>query len=120
MKLARRWRDDPEPVMCLEHKDFQEVRWSFAIECVREAWREGCDRQFKEMGDSGTCVNGAGIEVYYIPPRHRYAQRKMIVSSREVCRAQGSLVWEGEALNHALEVAKACGFDARYNSGWMD
>lgn len=82
-------------------------------------WKNICKENYKMFGDEGNCVVGAGIEIMYIPPRCRKPRREMIISSRDVACAQGSLNWE-RGKDHVISYLRDNGIDAIYNWGMMD
>jgi hypothetical protein len=89
------------------------------IDCAKDLWRVQCQEYLDKNGDQGTCVLGAGIYVYHLAPNCRTPRPKTIIEVYEVCRAQGSLVWE-DSVKEILEYLRQSGIDARYAAGNMD
>jgi len=97
-----------------ELKNFQDV-----IAKAKAAWDTASKEQFNIHGDKGSCVMGDGIEVEVLPPRCKYPQRIMIIRSREVAYAQGSVHYEA-VVDVALKILKDAGLNVSYNYGRMD
>ena len=80
-----------------------------AEEIMYDAWRAN------GREDAGSCVLGAGIEVWHVKPRARIA--KPLVVIRQV--AQGN-VSSHSASQPAIEFLREQGINARWNDGRLD
>lgn len=89
------------------------------INNARQLWREECEIAGAKYGDVGTCVIGAGFEVPVIPKGYRKSRMVTILSPREVCRYQGSIIWE-HSMDKIRSFLKSQGIEAHYNWGRMD
>lgn len=54
------------------------------IKELKNRWTNLCNQNYEKMGDVGTCVLGAGLSLNGV----------VIISTWDVCRVQGNLVWE--------------------------
>lgn len=90
-----------------------------AVESAKEIWKRSCEAHFKQHGDSGTCVMGAGIYIDLIPLRCRKPQKYFIIRAHEVSCCQGSTNWES-GRQEVLDYLKAQGIEAHYEWGIMD
>ena len=113
MKLAKRYKDDENPVLALEESDREE-----AIKIGEHAgdlWY----RKWVELGkkDYGSCCGGKGIKVYFLGKRKRYARPAFVVNCSWV---QGNLA-ASESHEGALEYVKEFLADnAFYDDGYMN
>jgi hypothetical protein len=82
-------------------------------------WHDKCKEFEIVNGDMGTCVLGAGIEVYFLYPRCRKPKQFMIISASQVTGCQGSIVWE-KSVEEVVKFLKENGIEAQYNCGYMD
>lgn len=85
----------------------------------KRRWAELCEREYQSNGDQGTCVLGAGIAVYCIPPRCRKPIEKILIHAHDVSRAQGSVTWE-KSVYGIIDELRAKGLDCYYAQGRMD
>lgn len=91
----------------------------------RELWRDwagplaeanaACVEDAKRERDQGTCVLGAGVALYVIPPRGRVPRLLVVVDAP----FQGN-VGSHKACARALEILRAAGLDAFWYDGRMD
>jgi hypothetical protein len=109
---------DHEPVT-YTNADLSQREFQASVNRAKDLWKRQCDKYISEHGDQGTCVLGAGIEVWYLAPRCRIHRTHMIISQHQVTGAQGSLVWEA-SVNEVLAFLKSEGIIAFYNQGRMD
>jgi hypothetical protein len=116
MKRMRLYRGATEEVSVYQDSD---LLGNPFIECAKTMWRDRCQAYLDKNGDQGSCVLGAGITVEYLGPHCRTPKRRMIIPVWEVCRAQGSLVWE-DSEKEILEYLRDHGIDAHYAAGNMD
>ena len=113
MKLAKRYKDDENPVLALEEKDREE-----AIEIGNYA-QEKWYRKWIEQGeqDNGSCCGGKGIKVWFRGKGKRYAKETFIVHCGWV---QGNLSAE-KSHHNALDYVKEYLIDnAFYCDGYLD
>lgn len=89
------------------------------IEAAKQLWKSSCEENYKKYGDEGSCVIGAGICIYFIPPKCRNPTVRQIISSNEVSCAQGSLNWE-RGLDEVIEFLSKNWIEAKYIPGYMD
>lgn len=89
------------------------------IEKAKKIWMEASRVEFEKTGDRGSCVVCDGIYVLWTPPRCRKPQKLMVIPSREVAFAQGSLHYEATK-DKALMFLQNLGVDAGYSYGMMD
>lgn len=99
-------------------KDFT-PEFNHAIAEAKDMWRVICKENFADIGDVGSCVVGAGIEINYIPKGCRKARRKQIISSHDVAQCQGSINWE-HGHEKVVDFLKFKGIDCAFNWGRMD
>lgn len=97
-----------------ELKNYQDI-----IAKAKAAWDAAAKEQFALRGDTGSCIMGDGIEVEVLPPRCKYPRRIMIIPSREVSYAQGSIHYEA-VKDIAINMLKEAGLNVHYNYGRMD
>ena len=116
MKVMKLYSSATEEVKVYQDCDLKD---NPAIDCAKTLWRDRCQEYLDKNGDQGTCVLGAGISVHYLGPRCRRPSSKMIIEACEVCRAQGSLVWE-KSVDEVLAYLKSKGIEAWYSPGFMD
>jgi hypothetical protein len=100
-----------------KQKEIQEIR--LLIEKAKKIWMEASKAEFDKTGDRGSCVVSDGIFVFWTPPRCKKPQKLMIIHSRDVAFAQGSLHYEATK-DKALMFLKNLGVDAYYDYGRMD
>ena len=87
---------------------------------AHDIWTDGCKAYVRANGDKGTCVLGAGIAVPYMAPGKRKVDYKIILHVPYTA-AQGSLTWEGKALQETLDLLHKVGLtEAYYHAGYMD
>lgn len=86
---------------------------------AKDMWKKICEENFVKYGDEGSCVVGAGISIYFIPPRCRNYRRSYIIRADDVTNCQGSLSWERD-IEKVIEYLKNNGIDCHYNGGRMD
>ena len=89
------------------------------INRARSMWKTICAENMTNYGDKGSCVLGAGIAVCCIPKGCRLPKSVTLISSDEVCTAQGSMTWE-RGMDVVIKFLKDYGIDAYYESGNMD
>jgi hypothetical protein len=89
------------------------------IEEAKKLWLEASKKEFELHGDTGSCIMGDGIQIYFIPPRCRKPQTLFIIRSHEVAFCQGSLHYE-KTYKVAIDYLKQHGIDCFYNYGRMD
>ncbi len=83
---------------------------------ARRLWNQRAREYFEAHGDRGTCVMGAGIAVYQIPPRCKKHRSVIIIDSPLY---QGCLTWEA-SVNEVLDFLRNGGLDCFYAAGMMD
>jgi hypothetical protein len=106
-----------EQVECYQDAELTTAEFVQTCEAVKELWRTRCREYVEQHGQRGTAVIGAGFTVWYLPPRARKPQRKMILDSP--LGFQGSIVWESSR----GEIEKAftdAGIEVHYEWGSMD
>ncbi len=108
-KLTPRWTGDKEPVLAYRDKDLAAFRKTILE--ASKMWSE--DMLAAEGGDLGTCVVGAGLGVYYTPPRCRTARRSRIIASPGQSDCKGSVA---RAQKHLEEA----GLEIHFEYGNMD
>lgn len=100
-------------------KQVELVKFEAVINEAREMWKKSASEYYERKGDVGSCVLGAGIVTYVIPPRCRKPRQIMLISANEVARCQGSLHWEHN-IEEVLKVLRDAGLDVAFNWGRMD
>jgi hypothetical protein len=88
-----------------------------AITKAKELWNSKTQEYVKNNGDIGTCVLGAGIEVWFLPTKCKKPRKLMIIG--QPCCAQGSICWE-HSVDEIIAYLKEYGIEANYNCGFMD
>jgi hypothetical protein len=94
-------------------------KFNNSVDKAKELWKTICKKNVEEMGDYGSCVVGAGIEISLIPKKCRSPRYKMIISSHEVSYSQGSVTWE-RGVKEVIDFLKLEDIDAVFNWGRMD
>lgn len=89
------------------------------IEKAKKIWEDASKAEFEKIGDVGSVIACDGIYVMWTPPRCRKPQKLMLIRSREVAFAQGSIHYE-KTKDKALMFLKNLGVDAGYDYGMMD
>lgn len=77
---------------------------------LKKLWKNLCDKNYAEIGDSGSCVLGAGLT----------QDGEMIISANEVSPCQGSIVWEKGLTNLLKEFNEKYDLEIRHEWGNMD
>ncbi len=98
--------------------DFTE-QFKATIKEARDMWEASCIQNFKDDGDNGSCVLGAGIYVMHIAPRCRTPKKLTIISASSVAHAQGSVNWE-KGREKIIDFLKEKGIDVGYDWGTLD
>lgn len=112
------WYDGTEKVAYQDADLTDEFKTSVMF--ATAMWRNRAEKYYKAHGDCGTCVLGAGIEIYYLAPRCRNPIKKMIIRAHDITPVQGSMVWEHD-VQTVIDWLAANGIaDAHYNPGFMD
>jgi hypothetical protein len=119
MKTLVPYKGADYTVTAYQERDLETGPVAAAINVTATMWRDRCQKYLDTQGDRGTCVLGAGIEIYYLPKRCRFPKSKMVIPVYQVVAAQGSLVWE-ESVEDILAHLKSKGVEASYNPGRMD
>jgi hypothetical protein len=101
------------------YKKAEIEKMSAIIEKAKQMWDAASKEEFSKTGDRGSCIMGDGIEILYVPPRCRKPQKLMIIPSRTVAYAQGSLHYEATK-DVALRFLEENGIECQYNYGRMD
>lgn len=115
MKTAKLYSG--KTVNAYQKQDLMKGAIQSVIKMARNLWNTRTQEYVKENGDIGTCVLGAGITVWYIPPRCRRPRELMIIPS-PAC-AQGSVCWE-HSKDEVMEYLKKYGIETNYEWGRMD
>lgn len=114
--------NEPKPDFAQVLEAVDMVKHFETFRAVERIWEAATREHVKEHGDGGTCVIGAGIEVLYIPQKTKKLKglKSFKIASQPSC-CQGSINWEGERLQKALDYLTREGItSARYSPGWMD
>jgi hypothetical protein len=90
-----------------------------SVKKAREMWLVSCIENFKNDGDNGTCVLGAGIQIWYLAPKCRKPSKMMLISANSVSQCQGSTNWE-KGREAVLSSLRADGIDCQYAWGNAD
>lgn len=107
-------------IRCYEEIDLtSDVRLVNAIIDAKLLWRDKCNQYMRLHGDCGSCVVGAGISISFILKGKRKARKLQIIRAMDICRAQGSVVWE-DSKDIVLKVFEDAGIEVYYNWGTMD
>lgn len=104
-----RWKGDTEPVPA--YRDAELGAFSKAIREAAAMWKADLAAT---GGDRGTCVMGAGLAVYHLPPRARVPREKVILHPP----GQSDCSWCIERARKHLEAAGLQGLHFEY--GRMD
>ena len=80
----------PEPVI-YTNADLNSSKFQLSVTLAKNYWKRQCDKYVSAHGDQGTCVLGAGIEIWHLAPRCRIPRDYEIISQHQVTGAQGSL-----------------------------
>lgn len=118
MKKMKLYPSSKDAIDVYQPIDIDE-RYRYVITKASALWETRCKAYLNAHGDQGTCVLGAGIEIYYLAPRCRRPGKKMIISASRICAAQGASVWES-SVKEVLEYLRKRGIECQYNSGNMD
>lgn len=117
MKTMFPYKNASYEINVYNDKDLTEK--SSVIEQALSLWHTRCNEYKEKHGDQGTSVLGAGISVYYLPPRCRNYQIKMIIPAIKATKCQGDSVWESSK-HEILTFLKSNGIKAYYEAGNMD
>lgn len=90
-----------------------------SVKKAREMWLVSCIENFKNDGDNGTCVLGAGIQIWYLASKCRKPSKMMLISANSVSQCQGSTNWE-KGREAVLSSLRADGIDCQYAWGNAD
>lgn len=77
---------------------------------LKKRWTALCTKNYETIGDSGSCVLGAGLA----------ENGKIIISSWDVCRCQGNMTWETGLEALISDFNKEFGTSVYYEYGNMD
>lgn len=103
--------DSKKTVNCYQKPDLQKLVGFFKY--AEDLWYNEWIKQGSKS--DGTCCGGKGIDVWYLGPRKRYADKINIVRCSWV---QGNLSAQ-RSVQPALDYLKECGIECAYNDGWM-
>jgi hypothetical protein len=104
-------------VECYQDADLSEPVFKATCDAAEALWQQRCQEYLAANGQKGSSVIGAGFTIWYLPPRARKPQHKMILHSP--LGLQGSLVWE-ETKDEIGQVFQTAGIDVHYEWGSMD
>ena len=114
MKSARYGTEDVE---CYQDADLATPVFRRTSEMATALWQRRCEEYLASNGQHGSSVIGAGFTVWYLPPRTRKPQRKLILHSP--LGIQGSLVWE-TSKDEIAQVFQTAAINVHYQWGSMD
>ena len=101
-------------VDALEHADlFPGVKTGNLIHRAKQIMHD--EHEANGFDDRGTCVLGAGVEVWVVKPGGRIAEPEVVIGQV----AQGNLSSHAAA-KPAIEFLRENGINARWNDGRMD
>lgn len=106
-------------VTAYQEVDVSSEKFKGIVQDAKTLWKAKCESNFQEFGDSGSCVVGAGIYVYYLGKGKRKAEKRMIISASKVSCCQGSLNWE-HGQEEIVSFLKENGIEAKFEYGQMD
>jgi hypothetical protein len=93
--------------------------FSNIIESARALWAKRIQEYYEELGrDMGSCVIGAGFEVYVLLNNRKRKPVKLCFLYPPT-RYQGSMLWE-RSYKEILVYLKSNGIDCHYNWGAID
>lgn len=116
MKIVEKYNGSGDLVHAYQDADIEKMHG--VIQQARALWKKKTREYVEKHGDVGTCVLGAGIQIWYLPSRCRRPRLHTIVSSPGV--AQGSVCWE-YSKDEVMEFMRSAGFkDLSYAWGRMD
>ena len=112
MKNLETYKGSGEFINAYEKKDLAAI--SANLNYAENRWYEEWGKQGSL--DEGTCCLGKGIQIWYVAPRKRKAERVTFIDSPP---CQGN-VSASRSVDPSLEYLKACEIEAFYFDGFMD
>lgn len=106
-------------VTAYQEADVSDPKFKRIVQDAKTMWKAKCESNFQEFGDSGSCVVGAGIYVYYLGKGKRKAEKRMLINAVSVSCCQGSLNWE-RGHEEIVSYLKENGIETRFEYGQMD
>lgn len=99
-------------------KDFDGKFWNI-VEEAKVLWSRKVDEHIKKNGDQGFFATlGAGIYIFYLPPRHKIPKRKEILSPPPA--AYGKALHYMSIANEVVKFIRSKGIDCFYDPGRDD
>jgi len=111
-KIETYYKGSGHFVEAYEKKDLAEI--SANLNYAENRWYEEWVSQGSK--DEGTCCGGKGIQIWYVAPRQRSADRVTFVNSPP-CQGNVSAY---KSVEPALKYLEDCEIEAFYYDGWMD
>jgi hypothetical protein len=102
-----------------QDKDLEDPDFKAKVEKATAQWKQNIEAFVAGKGDFGTCVLGAGIHIHYLPPKCRKPRKYNLINPHQICRYQGSVVWEESVDSIVMQLQRA-GIDAWFEYGRMD
>ena len=106
-----------ENIECYEDTDLKDPGFLDICKRAKALWVSRCNEYIERHGEAGTCVVGAGFAVWYLPPRGRKPQEKMVVIPP--VNLQRSITWESSK-DEIQRFFENNGIKTHYKMGSMD
>lgn len=103
-------------VECFRDEDLQSPTFQGIVKSVALAWSKMCEQYVEKHGDFGTAVIGAGIAVWYLGPKCRRPEEKLIISRHQIGGWQAEEIWLG-SVRQVLQMLQDNGISAHYKAG---
>jgi len=108
-----------ETIQIYQPQDIEDIGFKQIVDDAKRVWRRCCDDYYKNNGDRGPCVLGAGIYIHYLPKKKRKPVKHRLISAFDVTPAQGCFVWEHSAQN-MVKLLRDQGIHCWFEYGRMD
>ena len=106
-----------EDVQTYRDKDLNSYWFNEAIRTSKGRWSNRITSYVKENGDRGACTLGAGIYVWYVPPKCRKPRPRLILAPPAA--TQGEHAWTHSAQD-VVDYLKSQDIYCWFNNGRLD
>lgn len=106
-----------ETIECYQDADLKDPNFLDICKKAKQLWVQRCNEYINKNGEAGTCVVGAGFAVWYLPPRARKPQQKMVIVPPK--NLQRSITWESSK-DEIMGFFKENAIEVEYKMGAMD
>lgn len=106
-------------IVAYQDADLEDIGLQQILGEAKRDWADRIATYVHQHGDVGSCVLGAGIAVWYLPPRCRKPRKKVIINPHVIVPYQGSVTWEVSA-NIIVDYLKKNGIECWFEYGRMD